>query len=135
MKRLVLIITVCMLLALGERTAAPSENIVVQGCEMKDGNGGVVMGSEISGGVRNVFARDCRMDSSNLNRLAELWKECGRILRDAPLFLVRSGARPIFGNFPQNKKLCELLAYRALTNEAEGIRTLNLRIDSLRLAP
>jgi hypothetical protein len=83
-----------MLLALGERTAAPSENIVVQGCEMKDGNGGVVMGSEISGGVRNVFARDCRMDSPNLNRLAELWKECGRILRDAPLFLVRSGARP-----------------------------------------
>ena len=30
---------------------------------MKDGHGGVVLGSEISGGVRNVFVEDCEMDS------------------------------------------------------------------------
>ena len=35
---------------------------------MKDGHGGVVMGSEISGGVRNVFVEDCNMDSPNLDR-------------------------------------------------------------------
>lgn len=52
----------------GRRVAIPSENIVVQNCEMKDGHGGVVMGSEISAGVRNVFVRNCRMDSPNLDR-------------------------------------------------------------------
>ncbi|WP_304039000.1 glycosyl hydrolase family 28 protein, partial [Mesonia mobilis] len=30
--------------------------------------GGVVMGSEISAGVRNVFVRNCKMDSPNLDR-------------------------------------------------------------------
>ena len=33
---------------------------------MKDGHGGVVIGSEISGGVRWVFAEKCRMDSPDL---------------------------------------------------------------------
>jgi unsaturated rhamnogalacturonyl hydrolase len=52
----------------GRRLAAPSENIVVRGCVMKDGHGGVVMGSEVSGGVRGVFVERCRMDSPNLDR-------------------------------------------------------------------
>lgn len=33
---------------------------------MKDGHGGVVIGSEVSGGVDNVFVRRCRMDSDQL---------------------------------------------------------------------
>jgi unsaturated rhamnogalacturonyl hydrolase len=52
----------------GRRLAAPSENIVVLRCTMKDGHGGVVLGSEISGGVRNVFVDLCAMDSPNLDR-------------------------------------------------------------------
>ncbi|MCB0494708.1 MAG: glycoside hydrolase family 28 protein [Cyclobacteriaceae bacterium] len=52
----------------GRRVAIPSENIVVQHCNMIDGHGGVVMGSEISAGVRNVYAEDCTMDSPNLDR-------------------------------------------------------------------
>lgn len=52
----------------GRRVGIPSENIIVEGCEMKDGHGGVVMGSEISAGVRNVFVRNCKMDSPNLDR-------------------------------------------------------------------
>ncbi|CAH8282678.1 pectate lyase-like protein [Mariniflexile fucanivorans] len=46
----------------------PSENIVVENCNMKDGHGGVVMGSEISAGVRNVYVRDCKMNSPELDR-------------------------------------------------------------------
>ena len=34
---------------------------------MKDGHGGITVGSEISAGVRNVFAEDCHLDSANLN--------------------------------------------------------------------
>lgn len=52
----------------GRRVNIPSENIVVENCNMKDGHGGVVMGSEISAGVRNVFVRNCVMDSPNLDR-------------------------------------------------------------------
>ncbi|MEX2116992.1 MAG: glycoside hydrolase family 28 protein [Bacteroidota bacterium] len=52
----------------GRRVGVPSENIVIQDCQMKDGHGGVVMGSEMSGGVRNVYAERCTMDSPNLDR-------------------------------------------------------------------
>lgn len=51
----------------GRRLNTPTENIIIQGCEMKDGHGGVTVGSEISGGVRNLFAENCRMDSVNLD--------------------------------------------------------------------
>ena len=52
----------------GRRVGVASENIVIRRCTMKDGHGGVTMGSEISGGVRNVFVEDCKMDSPNLER-------------------------------------------------------------------
>lgn len=52
----------------GRRVGIKSENIVVENCVMKDGHGGVVMGSEISGGVSNVYVRNCKMNSPNLDR-------------------------------------------------------------------
>jgi polygalacturonase len=51
----------------GRRLNVPTENVIVRGCQMKDGHGGVTIGSEISGGVRNVFAENCVMDSPNLD--------------------------------------------------------------------
>jgi polygalacturonase len=56
----------------GRRIGVPSENIIVRGCTMKDGHGGVVLGSEMSGGIRNVFVDDCSMDSPNLDRSIRL---------------------------------------------------------------
>lgn len=50
----------------GRRVNVPSRNIVIRGCTMKDGHGGVTIGSEITGGVHNVFAEDCKMDSPDL---------------------------------------------------------------------
>jgi polygalacturonase len=35
---------------------------------MKDGHGGVTIGSEVSGNVRNVFVENCHMDSPHLDR-------------------------------------------------------------------
>ncbi|HET8655406.1 MAG TPA: glycoside hydrolase family 28 protein [Longimicrobiaceae bacterium] len=52
----------------GRRLHTPSENIVVRNCHMMDGHGGVTVGSEISGGVRNVFAEKCQMSSPRLDR-------------------------------------------------------------------
>lgn len=56
----------------GRRVNVPSENIIVRKCVMKDGHGGVVIGSEISGNVRNVFAEDCEMNSPYLDRALRL---------------------------------------------------------------
>ena len=56
----------------GRRVGAPSADIVIRQCTMKDGHGGVVIGSEISGGCRNVFIDHCRMDSPNLERVLRL---------------------------------------------------------------
>jgi polygalacturonase len=52
----------------GRRLATPSQNIVIANCTMHAGHGGVVVGSEISGGVRNVFVENCLMDSPDLKR-------------------------------------------------------------------
>jgi polygalacturonase len=52
----------------GRRINIPSENIVIEHNEMKDGHGGVTIGSEISGGVKNVIAEGNLMDSPNLDR-------------------------------------------------------------------
>jgi polygalacturonase len=56
----------------GRRIGVPSENIIIRNCRMKDGHGGVTIGSEASGGVRSVFAGNCIMDSPNLDRVLRL---------------------------------------------------------------
>ncbi|MEO5562827.1 MAG: glycoside hydrolase family 28 protein [Chitinophagaceae bacterium] len=53
----------------GRRINRPAENHIIQNCQMKDGHGGVVIGSEISGGAKNIFAINCLMDSPNLDRI------------------------------------------------------------------
>ena len=56
----------------GRRLHTPSENLVIRDCRMKDGHGGVSLGSENSGGIRNVFIEKCRMDSPHLERALRL---------------------------------------------------------------
>ncbi len=56
----------------GRRNKILSQNILVQNSTMKDGHGGVVMGSEISAGVKNVVVLNCDMDSPNLDRAIRL---------------------------------------------------------------
>lgn len=52
----------------GRRLATPCQNIVIANCDMREGHGGVVIGSEISGGVNNVFVEKCKMNSPELER-------------------------------------------------------------------
>ena len=56
----------------GRERNMPSKNIIIRNCEMKNGHGGVVIGSEISGGCQNVFAHDCIMDSPELERVLRI---------------------------------------------------------------
>ncbi len=52
----------------GRRVNVPTENMIIRNCTMKDGHGGVVLGSECSGGIRNIFVENCTMDSPDLDR-------------------------------------------------------------------
>lgn len=56
----------------GRKWSIPSENIVVRNCYMKNGHGGVVIGSEISGGFKNLFVENCKMDSPELDRVIRI---------------------------------------------------------------
>jgi unsaturated rhamnogalacturonyl hydrolase len=56
----------------GRRVGVAVENLIIRQCTMKDGHGGVVIGSEVAGGCRNVFAEDCTMDSPNLERVLRI---------------------------------------------------------------
>lgn len=56
----------------GRSWNVPSENIIVRNSKMKNGHGGVVVGSEISGGYRNLFVENCDMDSPELDRVIRI---------------------------------------------------------------
>lgn len=44
----------------GRRRARPCENLIISNCVVFHGHGGFVVGSEMSGDVRNIYVTDCR---------------------------------------------------------------------------
>ena len=56
----------------GKFAGTPSKNIIIRDCKMNNGHGGVVIGSEISGGCQNVYVENCKMDSPNLDRVLRI---------------------------------------------------------------
>jgi len=49
----------------GWRVGKPTENVIMRHCSSKRGHGGLVIGSEMSGGVRHVFMHDCQFDGTD----------------------------------------------------------------------
>jgi polygalacturonase len=108
----------------GRRVNVPTENVIIRDCEMRDGHGGVTIGSEISGHVRHVYAERNKMDSPQLERALRLKNNAMRggvlehiymrdvevgQLADAVLqvdFLYEEGAK---GDFPPVVRDVELL--------------------------
>jgi polygalacturonase len=50
----------------GQKIDVPCRDLVIQNCRFQAGHGGVGIGSETSGGIRDVFAENCQFDSTNL---------------------------------------------------------------------
>lgn len=44
----------------GRRRAIPTSNVLIDGCKVFQGHGGFVVGSEMSGGVKNVVVSNCQ---------------------------------------------------------------------------
>jgi polygalacturonase len=108
----------------GRRVNVPTEDVIIRDCEMRDGHGGVTIGSEVSGGVRHVYAERNKMDSPQLERALRLKNNAMRggvlehiYMRDVEIgqladavlqvdFLYEEGPN---GNFPPVVRDVELL--------------------------
>lgn len=60
----------------GLHVGKPSENIVIRNCRGLRGHGGIVIGSETSGGIRNVYAVNCQF--SGTDRIVRIKTARGR---------------------------------------------------------
>lgn len=49
----------------GHRIGVPTEDVVVEDCKFSGRWGGIAVGSEMSGGVRNIFARRCEINAAD----------------------------------------------------------------------
>jgi polygalacturonase len=49
----------------GWRVGRPTENVIMRNCFSQRGHGGLVIGSEMSGGVRNVFMENCEFEGTD----------------------------------------------------------------------
>jgi len=92
----------------GRRIGVPVENVIVRDCTMKDGHGGVTIGSEISGGARNIFAERCKMDSPQLDRALRMKTNSVRggviervFMRDVTIGQVREAVVAIDFNYEE----------------------------------
>jgi polygalacturonase len=66
----------------GRRVGRPCENITVANCTMLDGHGGVVIGSEMSGGVRKVAITNCIFDGTERGIRIKTTRGRGGVIED-----------------------------------------------------
>jgi polygalacturonase len=98
----------------GRRVGVPCQDVVIEKCDFANGHGGITIGSEMTGGVRNVYARDLSMNSANLqagHRIKTNTLRGGYVLNTnvyrvtagtvgGPLLLIQGDYNGQTGNFP-----------------------------------
>jgi polygalacturonase len=98
----------------GRRVNVPCQNVVIQNCDFANGHGGITLGSEMTGGVKNVYARDLTMNSANLqagHRIKTNTLRGGYVLNSnvyritagtigGPLLLIQGNYNNQTGDFP-----------------------------------
>lgn len=52
-------------LYLGKKLKASTNNVIIRNCHMKYGHGGIVIGSEMAGGIKNIYAHKCIMEQTD----------------------------------------------------------------------
>jgi polygalacturonase len=112
----------------GQRLGKPTENVIIRRIRATAGHGGITIGSDMSGGVRNVFVHDCHYDgpSAGIRFKAARGRggvvenifaqdiTMGRIPGDAiemttdfPGFVLPSGKAPTFRNIQIKNVTCQ----------------------------
>jgi polygalacturonase len=114
----------------GRRIGVPSENIVIRDCRFRDGHGGVTIGSEISGGARNIFAERCSMESPVLYSALRIKSNAVRggvienvFLRDIEVALVGRAVVDIDLYYEEGRNGSFLPAIRNISIERMKVKT------------
>jgi polygalacturonase len=66
----------------GREANSPTENITITNCTMLKGHGGVVIGSEMSGGVRRIAISNCIFDGTDIGIRIKTMRGRGGIVED-----------------------------------------------------
>jgi hypothetical protein len=66
----------------GRTKAAPAENYTITNCTMLSGHGGVVIGSEMSGGVKNIVISNCIFDGTDRGIRIKTTRGRGGVVED-----------------------------------------------------
>jgi polygalacturonase len=66
----------------GLRVAQPLENVVVRHCRTGQGHGGITVGSETSGGIRNVHVHDCASSGTDRGVLIKTARGRGAVIEN-----------------------------------------------------
>src|SRR5687768_9409101 len=66
----------------GRKKAAPAENYTITNCTMLSGHGGVVIGSEMSGGVKNIVISNCIFDGTDRGIRIKTTRGRGGVVED-----------------------------------------------------
>jgi polygalacturonase len=111
----------------GCRVGKPTENVVVRRTRVTAGTGGVSIGSEMSGGVRNVLVHDCEYDGPKNGIRVKAARGRGGVVEDIvfrditmgridgdaiqftteyPLFAAPNGKPPVFRNIHVKNVTC-----------------------------
>lgn len=57
----------------GRKRGVPTENVIIKDCKVYQAHGGFVIGSEMSGGVKNIFVSNCTFMGSDIGLRFKSW--------------------------------------------------------------
>ncbi len=66
----------------GRRRGIPTENVIVDNCKVFQGHGGFVVGSEMSGGVKNVSVKNCQFLGTDVGLRFKSNRERGGVVEN-----------------------------------------------------
>ena len=66
----------------GREAAKPTENITITNCTMLEGHGGVVIGSEMSGGVKRISISNCVFEGTDIGIRIKTMRGRGGVVED-----------------------------------------------------
>ena len=108
----------------GRKRARPCENVIVDGCTVFAGHGGFVVGSEMSGGVKNILVKNCQFMGTDVGLRFKSRRGRGGVvenifIRDIAMTNILSDAI-IFNLYYGGKSVIEVLESGEKVNNIES---------------
>lgn len=108
----------------GRKRARPCENVIVDGCTVFAGHGGFVVGSEMSGGVKNILVKNCQFMGTDVGLRFKSCRGRGGVvenifIRDIAMTNILSDAI-IFNLYYGGKSVIEVLESGEKVNNIES---------------